>query len=332
MEAVHDHAYEPRHASGLLTAMTNVQPLAPLVTFRKTGHFAPCCPDKPSRRTNSLPLPKATGSQPSRVDGRGPQTVNRHIIVRNVRSCHRRAPTISVQIRRSTDDPFKTIHCVVPDGSAEVTTIGPDILQELGLSESDLVPSKFDLVMEEKKAPLLSTGQMHVTVRNGDAEGRDRGSLPLSPEMTGYSCHGSIASHSTSSTETTPKRSVNYHQTIASLTGEKKRYLPSDNNQPTLCGPLPNSPTDKEREAVMEAILSSYKDVFDQSTLRCMKGPEMEILLEGNAEPFAFNGFFPIPFADRDEVKRKLDGIMEKGIITPVIEPTEWVSPLVVAR
>lgn len=40
----------------------------------------------------------------------------------------------------------------------------------------------------------------------------------------------------------------------------------------------------------------------------------------------------PILFADREEVKRMLDEQVSKGIITPVAEPTDLASLLVVTR
>lgn len=82
----------------------------------------------------------------------------------------------------------------------------------------------------------------------------------------------------------------------------------------------------------MEAILDSFKNVSDRSTLRCMKGSGINVMLEDETKDVAINGFRPIPFGDRDQMRKKVYKMVEKGIITPVAEPTEWVSPLVVTR
>jgi hypothetical protein len=49
--------------------------------------------------------------------------------------------------------------------------------------------------------------------------------------------------------------------------------------------------------------------VFDYSGIITeMKEPEMVIELKDDAEPYYVNGARPIPFADRPEVKKLLDG------------------------
>ena len=58
----------------------------------------------------------------------------------------------------------------------------------------------------------------------------------------------------------------------------------------------------------------------------------MKIHLNDNYEPFRINAARPIPHAFRDKVKRKLDEMVKKDIITPLgDEPTEWYcQPLVI--
>jgi hypothetical protein len=95
---------------------------------------------------------------------------------------------------------------------------------------------------------------------------------------------------------------------------------------------MPDNPTETEKAAIKEAILTSLADVFDQSTLNCMEGPGMDIKLRDDAEPYAINGYRPVPIHDRAELKRMLDDMVRKGIIAPQTESTEWASLLVVAR
>ena len=56
-----------------------------------------------------------------------------------------------------------------PDGGAEVTVAGVDVLQAMGLTERDLQSAKFDLVQADKSTQLLSIGQLDVPVRYGSS-------------------------------------------------------------------------------------------------------------------------------------------------------------------
>ncbi|XP_043240720.1 uncharacterized protein K02A2.6-like [Amphibalanus amphitrite] len=60
-----------------------------------------------------------------------------------------------------------------------------------------------------------------------------------------------------------------------------------------------------------------------------MSGGEMKIELIEDAVPFAISAARNIPFCWREEVKKQLDDLQEKGIIEPVYHPTEWCHPLV---
>ncbi len=52
-----------------------------------------------------------------------------------------------------------TVSNAIPDGGAEATVGGMDVLQALGLSEKDLTSSTFNLVMADKVTPLLVVGK-----------------------------------------------------------------------------------------------------------------------------------------------------------------------------
>ena len=73
----------------------------------------------------------------------------------------------------------------------------------------------------------------------------------------------------------------------------------------------------------------AFPRVFDTSVLREMSGGEMKIELTDDAVPFAITAARNIPFCWREEVKKQIDDLQEKGIIEPVNHPTEWCHPLV---
>ena len=51
-----------------------------------------------------------------------------------------------------------------------------------------------------------------------------------------------------------------------------------------------------------------------------MAGPPLSIELQSDAVPFAVNGARPIPFAQRDAIKKMLDDMVSQGVIQPVIQ------------
>ena len=57
----------------------------------------------------------------------------------------------------------------------------------------------------------------------------------------------------------------------------------------------------------------------------------MKIELQDGAVPYFVNGARPIPFAQRETVKKMLDDMVQQGIIAPVTGPSDWCHPLVVA-
>lgn len=121
----------------------------------------------------------------SKIDGRSAANyaVSRHIAIRSIRSSKRRVPTISVAIRSSSGKHDVVINGVMPDSGAEVTVAGVDILHSLGVHEADLHRSTFDLVMANKKVPLLSIGQLDITIKYGSTEAVV--TVAFCPEMSG---------------------------------------------------------------------------------------------------------------------------------------------------
>lgn len=51
-----------------------------------------------------------------------------------------------------------------------------------------------------------------------------------------------------------------------------------------------------KKATVKSAMLATFSDVFDQSTLRSTEGPYMDIILHDDAVSFTISRFLPIPF------------------------------------
>ena len=303
------------------------------------NHFAPHCPAR--RRGEPAKNSNRSGERKPR-DGSKVNAATNRIVVSNISTRHRHVPTISVELLLGAGQQAVTIKEAIPDPGAEVSVAGLDVLHALGLKEEDLPGSTFDIVMADKSAPLLSVGQLDVIVRYAGKE--TKATVVICPGMSGLllswlDCIGIDILH-----RDYPRP---LHQALAVSSIAQQPLGPPPRKQPPpptirtqpemhslLLGQLPESPSGEEIAAVNAAIMESYADVFDQTTLRCMAGPEMEIHLRDDCviKPYHVPGARPIAFADRTEVKRMLGDQVRKGIITPVTEPCDWAAPLVVAR
>ncbi|XP_008484608.1 uncharacterized protein K02A2.6-like [Diaphorina citri] len=76
-------------------------------------------------------------------------------------------------------------------------------------------------------------------------------------------------------------------------------------------------------------LIVKYSDVFSSQVGNI--GPEYHIKLSDNAIP-RIDGQRKIPFALKDQLKLELDRMEKAGIITRIIEPTEWVNSIVVVK
>ena len=82
------------------------------------------------------------------------------VAVGNIQGSDRRrqAPTVELQVLDKTGKTTATVRNATPDGGAEVTVAGVDVLHSKGLTERDLPSEKFDLVEADKSTQLLSVG------------------------------------------------------------------------------------------------------------------------------------------------------------------------------
>ncbi len=82
-------------------------------------------------------------------------------------------------------------------------------------------------------------------------------------------------------------------------------------------------------DTIRAEILSEYADVFDEETevLPTMNGDPIHIELREDAKPFQVNGPRPVPLPLRNAAKGLIEDLQQRGIISPVQEPTEWLHP-----
>jgi hypothetical protein len=221
-----------------------------------------------------------------------------------------------------------TITKTIPDGGAEATVGGMDVLRDLGLSEKYLTSSTFNLVMADKTLPLLVVGEKEYLT---DYEGVTANiTIMFSPDVEGLllSCYDFVDLGILHENYPRPWRKQQLSSQISAVGA-----IPSRSKPIVYQGPVPLEPTAEDIQRIEADIVKEFTAVFDQSgSLNFMEGPEMIIELKDDAEPFYVNGARPIPFADRPEVKRLLDEYVAKCILIPVTEASDWALPLVVAR
>ena len=78
-----------------------------------------------------------------------------------------------------------------------------------------------------------------------------------------------------------------------------------------------------------ECPLNEFSDVLD-GVVRAMPGERFHIHLRDDATPFAVRAPRRIPLSLRDPLRQELEKLERDGVIAPVVEPTEWCSPIVV--
>jgi hypothetical protein len=209
----------------------------------------------------------------------------------------RRAPFIAVEILDGNGLSARSFANVTPDPGAEVSVGGLDFLSAIGLSESDLSSSSFDLVMADKSAPLLSIGQRDVRIRYGEQAATI--TVVICPEIQGVL--------------------LSWLDCIA------LRILHSDYPLP-----LPRLPASVQ---TVTTPVSRPTDAFYRSTgIQCMIDPEMINQLQEEAIPYYVNGARLTPVTDRPEVKQLPDDYVEQSLSPSIEEATDRAALLVVSR
>ena len=93
--------------------------------------------------------------------------------------------------------------------------------------------------------------------------------------------------------------------------------------------------TGKASKSQKDQLLTEFFDVFGAESSNetmsgqdalppPMKGPRMEVHLRDNAKPTICTVPRKIPYALEPSVKAELKSMVDKGLLVPVNEPTDW--------
>jgi len=194
-----------------------------------------------------------------------------------------------------------------------VDAIGTRDLETLGLAIADLDADPL-VVTNANNSKLQSRGQIKLTVR-----------IPNSGEQHESTLHVYDGLSS-------PLLSLNSLKALDLLPKEWPHQCSRVASTMTR-GPYSETPTEEDISQVKAQLLEEFADVFDSAsptTFPAMHGEPMEIRLQSGATPFAMYNARTIPHKHKEKVKTQLDEMVQKGIIEPVAEASEWCHPLVV--
>ena len=79
-----------------------------------------------------------------------------------------------------------------------------------------------------------------------------------------------------------------------------------------------------------EGLVREFPSIFS-GQISVMAKELFKISLMENAQPFSVKAPWAVPFAYREKLQKELDSLQQQDIITPVVQPTEWCAPIVVA-
>ena len=81
----------------------------------------------------------------------------------------------------------------------------------------------------------------------------------------------------------------------------------------------------------LQDIIYSYSDLFDNTTVGCLKDYEYSIKLKTGAVP-KIHPPRQVPFSIQDKVTAELERMTRLGVLARVDEPTEWVNSMVIVE
>lgn len=110
------------------------------------------------------------------------------------------------------------------------------------------------------------------------------------------------------------------HRHFALVAVEQRVHFPS----PVLDPP----PSDTIRDADLKSLIAAFPAIFD-GICRPMTGPVFHFKLKDGATPFSLRGSRPVAVSLLPLLRDELDQLETQGIIRKVVEPTEWVHPIV---
>ena len=108
-----------------------------------------------------------------------------------------------------------------------------------------------------------------------------------------------------------------------------KIVVPFDEGEVYLTSTIvEQSESGSREETTKKRLIEEFRDFFE--TQPPMKGEQSRIVLRENVTSCCVTKARKISIAYEKALRDELDDLRKEGIISPVTQPTEWVSPIVV--
>ena len=280
------------------------------------------------------------------------------------------APRQRVSVRVCTEDykvldipfnPRRTVYkereaktdCL-PDTGAQVVIAGMQLVRELGLQYSDLVPVTTKLRAANKSEIEVAGGMLiEITMMGND------GKIHKAKELcyVGANCDKLTLSKETCDklgmlTENFPKSEGTVGEVGAELVDRgsllgKTRRAPTpaqgcdcperrQTPEPPSMDTIDVKMIDRNREKLEDLIKEHYKhsafNVCPHQELPVMTGDPLRIIVDPKVKPYAVHKPVPVPLHWRDKVREQLENDVRMGVIEPVPvgTPVTWCARMVV--
>ena len=246
----------------------------------------------------------------------------------------------------------------LPDTGAQLTVVGLSLIHQMGLTKSELIPLAHG-VSTANNAGLKLLGGAFMEFTALDQQTRTRRTKQLcyvAEDIKGIYLSKSACVDLGVIQKEFPKIGAVEDSSLNSNTNEsfminknKTSYLSSyyktDREckcpERTLPPPppekLPFPATNANREKLKQWILDRYAaSAFNQcehQQLPLMKGsPPIKLHIDPKAQPVAIHKARPVPIHWRDQVLAELERDVRIGVLecVPIVEPTNWCSPMVI--
>lgn len=226
----------------------------------------------------------------------------RTLTIAGIKHCP--TPTVDIVISSTKNDKSIQVRGI-PDTGAEATVCGPDIIKALAINAKALKSTTTERLMAANGSPISTLGKIRLQLKVGH----------ISTQEDVVICE---------------KQS---HFLLSWTLCQKLKLIPDD--FPNQIRRVNIEETKKENIPInktREKLIQEFSDVFsEECELKKMSGGNMKIHLKEDAVPYAIYAARPIPILWKDQVKEKLDKLIEQNIIKPIGDKTtDWCHPMVV--
>lgn len=266
---------------------------------------------------------------------------------------------LKLTLRKSS--PYSTDLPVMADTGCQSCLAGMNTIQQLGLSQEDLLPVTMTMTgVSNDGIPILGAAILRFSGKTPSGDERTTRQLVYVTNTTPHvflnregCAELGMISHSFPTIGDIPKEAsiscqfqIDNEKTIQTPCVPGHPPKSTGNTMPCGCPlrqkmppkpkSLPFEPTDANRENLQQWLINYYRssafNMCKNQPLILMDSPPMRLMIDPSAHPTAFHNPLPVPLHWQEEVKAGLDQDVKLGVIEPVPigDPVTWCHRMVV--